>query len=80
AKHIIADYYVYEKLKHIKHVEFRFLKYIGLASMSVSKNIFMIYNWEDISVIKITNSHIAKSFRDFFYNLWRIAKPMGKSK
>jgi len=72
---IFNDIKSYKGQKPKYKEEGRILKMISNAApVSISGNIVMIYNWKELSVIKITNKDIAQSFREFFYNLWDMAK------
>jgi len=73
-KMIVTTEYPLEGLKIPKLMQVRIIPNEATAPMSISSDVVMIYNWKELSVIKITNKDIADSFRKFFYNLWKISK------
>lgn len=75
SKIILNDFESYEKRKNVPHEDTRVLEMSSNAApVSIAKDIVLIYNWKELSVIKIINKDIAQSFREFFYNLWNMAK------
>jgi HTH-type transcriptional regulator, sugar sensing transcriptional regulator len=74
SKMIVANKDSYEAWKKTKLTEFRLLPLISSAPFTVSGDTVLIYNWEDISVVKIKNRAIADSFREFYMSLWKTAK------
>lgn len=75
SKMIVSDLEAYEVHKKTPLTEIRLLETLsGIVQISISKNTLIIYNYADLSLIKIMNKDIAQSFREFFYNLWNIAK------
>ena len=60
--------------KDYKKIEVRLSKGLTAASVSIIKNKVLIYTWEEVSALVITNKEIAKTFRTLFYNLWKLAK------
>jgi HTH-type transcriptional regulator, sugar sensing transcriptional regulator len=74
SKMILANKESYETWKKTKFTEFRLLPLTSTAPFTVSGNTVLIYNWQDISVVKIENKVIADSFREFYLSLWKVAK------
>ncbi len=74
-KLIITDIHTYKVYKSSRHImEMRLLKGTGLAATVVAGNIVLIFNWEDLSIIKITNENIANHYREYFYSIWDLCK------
>jgi len=74
SKMIVANKEAYERFKRIKFTDFKMLNLKATAPLTISGNIVMIYNWKELSIIKITNKDTADSFREFYGGLWTIAE------
>lgn len=65
----------YNQLKKIKKTQVGYLKGIAPASVAITRNRVMIFNYgEHPSCLAITNDDIARSFKSFFNGLWSIAE------
>lgn len=73
-KMIVTTQEIADRNRRFSYTQMRFLEHIGTAPISISKDVVIIYNWEDLSIIKITNKNVAQNFREFFYSLWKISK------
>jgi HTH-type transcriptional regulator, sugar sensing transcriptional regulator len=74
SKMIVANKEGFEAFKHLKLTEFKMLKLEAFAPITISGDTVIIYNWKELSVIKIKNKDIANSFKELFYSLWGIGK------
>lgn len=74
SKMIVANKESYERFKNVKLTSFRLLKLTSFAPITISGDIILIYNWTELSIIKIANKDIAQSFRELFYSLWNISE------
>ncbi len=76
SKMIVANKDAYNLFKDIGLTGFRLLALNSFAPVTISGNVVLIYNWSDLSVLKITNQETASSFKELFYSLWTIGKPL----
>jgi len=76
SKMIVANKEAFHRFKKIKHTDFRLLNLKSTAPMTISGDVVIIYNWKELSLIKITNKEIAESMREFFYGLWEVGKKL----
>ncbi len=60
----------FKDYKTIKKKDIRTALIAGKVPISVAKRSVLIYNFTELSVIKITNQDVADSFKDFFNVLW----------
>jgi len=74
AKMIVTTTKVMQRHEKMLYLEMRLLSLVGTVPISIAGDVVIIYNWEDLSIIKITNKNVAQSFRDFFNTLWEISK------
>ncbi|NQU78199.1 hypothetical protein HQ545_00350 [Candidatus Woesearchaeota archaeon] len=74
SKMIVADKAAYDGYKSVSLTDFKMLKLESTAPITISRDVVLIYDWKELSIIKITNEDIAHSFREFFYSLWNIAE------
>lgn len=66
----------YQEAKKLKNVEARAFE--GLTPVTVGiygEDKIIIYNWEPLTAILIYSKGVAESFKNFFYQLWKQAKP-----
>ncbi len=73
-KLIVTDKAMKKKAVKGRLVSVKIIDNNATAPMSIFGGTVLIYNWEELSVIKITNKNTAESFRKFFENLWSIAR------
>jgi len=73
-KMLVSDQDTMKRYKVMPISEIRILETAGKSPIALVKDYVIIFNFKDLSVLKITNKTIAESFREFFYNLWSIAK------
>lgn len=57
-----------------KYMKAKILNIGGKVPVDIAGNSVLIYNFEDLSVVKITSCDVANSFRDFFDHLWILGK------
>lgn len=60
--------------KDHKFTKVKLLPITESAPLMIFKESVIIFNWDDVSLIKITNKNIAQSFREFFNALWNVSK------
>jgi sugar-specific transcriptional regulator TrmB len=68
-----TDYY--KSFKKMSKTEVKYLEGITPSAIDIMGNCVLIFTYEDEpSCLSINNPEIAKSFRNFFNTLWKIAK------
>lgn len=53
-----------------KYMKIKILNVGGKVPVDIAGDNVLIYNFEDLSIVKITNKDVANSFKDFFEHLW----------
>src|SRR3989344_4179059 len=77
AKHLFSEKSeFYDEFKKMKYTEARFLEGITPVTIDIfgTKTVLIMNYKEPISCILIQDENTVQSFRQFFYQLWKIAK------
>lgn len=66
----------YREAKKLKNVETKSSEGITPVTVGIyGDDKIIIYNWEPLTAILIYSKGVTDSFRNFFYQMWKIAKP-----
>ena len=77
AKHLFSETSkFYKEFKKMKHTEAKVLKGITPVTIDIfgTKTVLIMNYKEPISCILIQDENTVQSFRQFFYQLWKIAR------